>query len=117
VPSIEARLALVHHFGVSSGRLSLARWVETCCTNPARRMGLAHKGLVAPGCDADVVIFDPAREKTIAAGTLHEAADWTPYAGMTLRGWPRTVLLRGRVVVESERFVGKMDGRFVARRL
>lgn len=117
VPSIEARLALVHHFGVAAGRLSLERWVETCCTNPARRMGLAHKGLLAPGFDADVVIFDPARAQTIATGTLHEAADWTPYAGMTLQGWPRMVLLRGRVVVEEGRFTGESGGRYTPRSL
>ena len=64
VPSIEARLALVHHFGVNQGWLSLARWVEVCCTNPARWMGLTRKGRLAPGYDADIVIFDPQREKT-----------------------------------------------------
>lgn len=117
VPSIEARLALVHHFGVGAGRLSPARWVEVCCTNPARRMGLTRKGLIAPGYDADAVIFDPARAQTISVETLHEAADWTPYAGMSVVGWPRTVLLRGRVIVEEGEYVGEMDGRFVARSL
>ena len=63
------------------------------------------------------MIFDPARAKTIGVEGLHEAADWTPYAGMTVQGWPRTVLLRGRVVVEAEEFVGELGGRFVARRL
>ena len=64
VPSIESRLSLVHHFGVGRGLLSLERWVDVCCTNPARLMGLPRKGLLAPGYDADVVIFDPARTKT-----------------------------------------------------
>ncbi len=115
VPSIEARLSLVHHFGVGGDHISLERWVDVCCTNPARLMGLPGKGLLAPGYDADVVIFDPNRAKRIATERLHEAADWTPYAGMTVTGWPRTVLSRGKIIVEDERYVGeKGDGQFVA---
>ncbi|RME65194.1 MAG: dihydropyrimidinase [Caldilineae bacterium] len=118
VPSIEGRLALVHHFGVNEERLSLERWVETCCTNPARLMGLERKGLLAPGYDADVVIFDPRQPHTLNTETLHEAADWTPYAGYTVEGWPRTVLLRGKTIVADGAYVGRPgDGRFVARRL
>jgi dihydropyrimidinase len=116
VPSIEARLALVHHFGVNQGRLSLQRWVEVCCAAPARLMGLAGKGVLAPGYDADLVIFDPTRRKVIRPDTLHEAAGWTPYHGMEVTGWPRTVLLRGHVVVRDEAYVGQPgDGRFVRR--
>jgi len=118
VPGIEARLSLLYHFGVGGGHLSLSRWVELCATAPARLMGLARKGALLPGYDADVVIFDPKREKTISSDTLHEAADWTPYEGMSVTGWPRTVLLRGQVIVEDEEYVGKLsEGRFVARRL
>jgi dihydropyrimidinase len=120
VPSIEARLALLHHAGVRAGRITLQRWVEICAINPARRMGLARKGQLAPGYDADIVLFDPARTHTLSRRpgqeTLHEAADWTPYEGMTVHGWPRTVLLRGRVIVRDEQWVGAVgDGQFVAR--
>ena len=120
VPSIEARLALIHHAGVRTGRISLQRWVELCCTNPAQRMRLAHKGLLTPGYDADIVLFDPARSKVLSRRpgqeTLHEAADWTPYEGMQVQGWPRTVLLRGKVIVRDEAWVGNPgDGRFVSR--
>lgn len=116
VPGIEARLSLVHHFGVRAGHISPAQWVELCCAAPARLMGLARKGRLLPGYDADLVIFDPKREKTIATDTLHEAADWTPYAGMTVTGWPRTVLLRGKIIVENEEYVGTSgDGRFTKR--
>ncbi|MCL4831380.1 MAG: dihydropyrimidinase [Caldilineaceae bacterium] len=116
VPGIEARLSLIHHFGVNGGHLSLAQWVELCATAPARRMGLTRKGSLLPGFDADIVLFDPHREKTISTDTLHESAGWTPFAGMTVTGWPRTVLLRGRVIVENEEFVGSPgDGRFVRR--
>lgn len=120
VPGIEARLALLHHFGVAAGRIPLQRWVELCCANPARLMGLQRKGALAAGMDADLVLFDPARRKTLSRApgraTLHEAADWTPYEGMAVTGWPRTVLLRGRVIVLHERYVGHPgDGRFVKR--
>jgi len=117
VPGIEARLSLVHHFGVNQGLLTLERWVEVCSTNAARWMGLTRKGRLAPGYDADVVIFDPARSKRITPATLHEAAGWTPYDGMEVYGWPRTVLLRGKVIVENEQYVGTPgDGCFVPRR-
>lgn len=118
VSGIEPRLAQIHHYGVNGGHLSLARWVQVCCTNPARLMGLRNKGMLAPGYDADVVIFDPQRAKTIASSSLHEATDWSPYEGSTVHGWPRTVLVRGKVVVENERYVGQPgDGRFIERSL
>ncbi|MBX2998749.1 MAG: dihydropyrimidinase [Caldilineaceae bacterium] len=116
IPSIEARLSLIHHFGVVEERMDLSRWVEICCTNPARLMGLDRKGALLPGYDADVVIFDPEREKTITVDALHEAADWTPYAGISVAGWPRAVLLRGQLIVEDEHYVGQPgQGYFVAR--
>mgnify|MGYP003377731427 CR=1 FL=1 len=116
VPGIEARLALIHHFGVNRGLLSLEQWVQVCSTNAARWMGLTRKGRLAPGNDADIVIFDPQREYTITPATLHEAAGWTPYDGLTVVGWPRTVLLRGQFVIQNEQFVGLPgNGRFTPR--
>lgn len=115
VPSIEARLALIYSESVRSGKLTLEQWVQTCCTAPAERMGLHCKGRIAPGCDADLVVFDPQREKTLTPATLHEAARWTPYDGMRVTGWPRTVLLRGEVIVENEQYLDQKVGRFVAR--
>jgi len=116
VSGIEARLALIHHFGVNQQRLSLQRWVQLCCTNPAQIMGLPRKGVLAPGYDADLVIFDPQRQKTLTSASLHEKSDWTPYDGVTVTGWPRTVLLRGQVIVAQEQYVGQAgDGRFVVR--
>lgn len=115
VPSIEARMSLVHHFGVRSGRMSLAQWVSTCCTKPAQRMGLTTKGQLAPGFDADVVIFDPLARVRLCAETLHETAGWTPYDGITVEGWPRTVLLRGDTVVQDGVPLCERRGRFVPR--
>jgi dihydropyrimidinase len=115
VPSIEARLALIYSDGVRAGHLSLEQWVQLCCTQPAKLMGLMRKGRIAPSYDADLVIFDPRRKKTLTPATLHECAGWTPYDGHVVMGWPRTVTLRGEVIVLDEQYVGKADGRFVAR--
>ena len=115
VPSIEARLSLVYSDGVRAGWLTPAQWVGLCCTRPAQLMGLRHKGQIAPGFDADVVIFDPERRKTLSAAMLHERAGWTPYEGHEVIGWPRTVTLRGEIVVLDENFTGNLNGRFVRR--
>ena len=115
VPSIEARMSLVFSNGVLQGHLTLAQWVERCCTAPAQWMGLAHKGRVAVGYDADLVIFDPQRERMITSATLHESAGWTPYEGHRVMGWPRTVTLRGEIIVLNEQYVGHHTGRFVER--
>jgi len=117
LPSIEARLSLAYHFGRRHG-MTLERWVEVCCANPARIFGLSRKGQIAPGFNADLVIFDPHRWMTLQAGrTLHERVDWSPYEGMHVQGWPRDVLSRGRVVVRDGKFVGEPGwGRFQVRR-
>lgn len=116
VPGIETRMGLLYHFGVRTGKLTLERWVEVCCTNPAQWMGLTQKGRLVPGYDADVVIFDPNQERQIISDSLHEAIDYSIYEGWTVRGWARTVLQRGRVIVERGEFVGKGGhGRFVKR--
>ncbi|MCK4316964.1 MAG: amidohydrolase family protein, partial [Anaerolineae bacterium] len=117
LPSIEARLSLAHHFGRRHW-MTLERWVEVCCTNPARIFGLRRKGQIAPGFDADLVIFDPERWVTIQAGrTLHERVDWSPYEGMHVQGWPRDVLSRGQIIVRDGEFVGQPGwGRFVSRK-
>jgi dihydropyrimidinase len=116
LPSIEGRVGLAHHFGNSRG-LTLERWVAVCSTMPARIFGLARKGRVAPGFDADLVIFDPERWVTLQAGeTLHENVSWSPYDGLRVKGWPRDVLSRGRLIVQQGEFVGQSGwGRFVER--
>lgn len=106
-PGIETRLTLAYDHGVRSGILSPERWVEVCCTEPARRFGLAGKGKLAVGADADVVLFDPERQVTLAAESLHQNVDYCPYEGWPVRGYPVTVLSKGAVVVRDCSFVGK----------
>ncbi len=117
LPGIETRLALVWE-GVSTGRLTVADWVRLCAEAPARTFGLwPQKGSLAPGADADVVVWDPGLRQGLDAGDLHMRTDHSPYAGHTVTGWPRYVLSRGRVVAERGRFVGEAGwGRYVARR-
>jgi dihydropyrimidinase len=116
VSSLETRLALVHHFGVRTGRLSANRWVEVCCTNPAKIFGLPRKGHLLPGYDADLVLFDPAKTMTFTPQTLHSAIDYCSYDGLTVTGYPVATLSRGEVIVEDGRFVGQPGrGRFIER--
>ncbi|GAB4531480.1 MAG: dihydropyrimidinase [Anaerolineae bacterium] len=117
VPSIEARLALAYTYGVRAGHLTPNQWVNLCCTAPARLMGLARKGHLAPGYDADLVIFDPHTARTLSTDTLHENVDWTPYEGMTVQGWPSHVFSRGQMVVDDGAFTGAAGhGRYIHRR-
>jgi len=113
---IETRLALVHTFGVKTGRLTLNQWVDACCTRPAEVFGLPHKGKLAPGYDADVVLFDPNKNLALSPHHLHSPLNFSSYEGLTVTGFPVTTISRGEVIVENGKFVGKPGrGRFVER--
>jgi dihydropyrimidinase len=114
---IEVRLALMHTFGVGSGRISRERWVELCCTQPAELFGLRSKGRLAPGYDADIVLFDPGKELVLGAGVLHSPIDYSTFQGINVTGFPVTTISRGCVMVADGDFVGPAaHGRFVERR-
>jgi len=118
VPSIECRFPALYSFGVRGGYFSANRWVEMCCTTPAQMFGFTRKGHIAVGFDADLVVFDPARQVTLSTATLHEKVDWTPYAGLEITGWPAATISRGEVIVENGQFYGAPGrGRFIERRL
>ena len=109
VPGIELRLPLLFSEGVGQGRLDLNTFVALTATNHAKVYGLyPKKGTIAVGSDADIAVWDPERETEITAEMLHDNVGYTPYEGRRLRGWPMTVLSRGRFVVK--------DGKLVARR-
>ena len=104
VPGIETRMSLLF----DAGRLGAERWVAVTATNPARLFGLyPRKGTIAPGSDADLVVWDPDRTWTISAATHHMRVDYNPYEGRVVKGAPALVLSRGRPVVEDGRFVGR----------
>ncbi len=107
-PGVENRLQLIYHHGVNSGRLSVNRFVEITSTTPARIFGMyPKKGVLAPGSDADIVIWDPEALHTISASTHHMRVDYSMFEGFQVKGNVRTVLSRGEVIVENNQFHGK----------
>ncbi|MFO1147475.1 MAG: dihydropyrimidinase [Alsobacter sp.] len=96
VPGLETRLPLLFSDGLLEGRLSLQRYLDLTCRNAARAYGLAHrKGSIAPGFDADIVVWDTAGTWAIHSATMQSRVDFTPFEGRTVTGRPRTVLNRG----------------------
>ena len=117
LPGVQARLELLHTYGVRAGRLDLNRWVAVSSTNPAQIFGLyPQKGTLLPGADADIVLFDPQKEKTITAGDLSENVDYTPYENFALHGSVVQTYVRGRLAAEEGRYIGdRAAGRFLRR--
>jgi dihydropyrimidinase len=116
-PGIEHRLSLVYTGGVHGGRFSVNRFVEMISTTPAKLFGLyPRKGTIAVGSDADLVIFDPNEERVISAGTHHMRVDYSMFEGIRIKGVPRQVLSRGRLVIDGDNFVGRAGhGEFLKR--
>ena len=119
-PGVENRMSLIYHHGVNAGRIDVNRFVELTSTAAARIFGMfPRKGTIAVGSDADIVIFDPEREVTISRDdphTHHMNVDYSAYEGFRVRGYPETVLSRGRVVVDKGEYVGRPgDGQFIRR--
>jgi dihydropyrimidinase len=116
-PGVENRLQMLHHFGVRTGRLTPSKWVELCCTSPARLFGLfPRKGTLAIGSDADIVVWDPDKPVTLSAASHHSNIDYNLFEGTEVLGSPEVVLVRGQVVVDGDELVGPPGtGRFVRR--
>jgi len=105
IPGLETRLPLLFSAGVSEGRIDLCQFVALTATNAAKMYGLyPRKGSIAVGADADLAIWDPRRDVTIANAMLHHDVDYTPYEGMRVRGWPVTTIARGEVVWSDGKF-------------
>jgi dihydropyrimidinase len=117
LPGVEDRVDLLHDGGVVGGRISKERWVEVISTAPAKLFGMyPRKGSVSVGADADLVIYDPNRRRTISATTHHMAVDYSCYEGREVQGASDIVLSRGTVIVRDGEFTGrKGHGRFVKR--
>ncbi len=118
LPGVEHRMDLLHQ-GVVKGEISLARWVEVASTTPARMFGLyPRKGVIAPGSDADIVVYDPAATQTLSVETHHMNVDYSAYEGMEITGKVASVLSRGRVVIADGEFRGATSyGQFLQRDL
>jgi dihydroorotase-like cyclic amidohydrolase len=113
---IETFLPAMVSEGVNKGRITWPRLVEVCSANTSKLFGFTSKGLLSTGFDADVVIVDADKEVTVTNDTLHHIGDFTPFEGMTLKGWPILTMVRGEVVFENGKIVGKLGtGKFLRR--
>ena len=115
MPGIEMRLPLMFSEGVLKGRISINQFVGLSSTNAARLYGmLPRKGTLAVGADADIAIWDP--NETRVAGEMHDAMDYNPFEGLKITGWPKTVLSRGRRIIDDGRLCANPgDGAFIHR--
>lgn len=118
IGGVEHRMELIYQ-GVVAGEIALERWVETCSTTPARMFGLDRKGVIEPGADADILVWDPNGKTTIGVNDKHHMnMDYSAYEGFEIDGAVDTVLSRGAVVVENNTFTGrKGHGRYIKRGL
>ena len=112
---METRCPLLYSAGVATGLLEITDFVRLTATNPARLAGLfPQKGVIAPGADADIAIYDPTVRATVKPGFLHMATDYSPYEGIEIQGWPTTVISRGELVIDHGNFVGAPGhGKFI----
>lgn len=102
IPGLAARLPVIFSEGVSKGRISLEQFCALVATNPAKLMGLyPRKGVIAPGSDADMVLWDPMKQVRITNALMQHAVDNTPYEGMEVKGWPVVTIRRGEVVMRD----------------
>jgi dihydropyrimidinase len=117
LPGVEDRVDLLHDGGVVGGRMTRERWVEVISTAPAKLFGMyPQKGAVAIGSDADLVVYNPGRKRTISAKTHHMNVDYSCYEGRSVQGGSDVVLSRGSVIVRDGKFTGKKGhGKFVKR--
>jgi dihydropyrimidinase len=117
LPGLEVRLPLVFDAAVSQGRLGLERFVELTSAAPAKLYGLCpKKGALVVGADADIAIWNAAKSVRLSASMMHDRAGYTPYEGLTVKGWPETVLSRGRIVVrDGALHAAPGSGRFLPR--
>ncbi|MET8456771.1 dihydropyrimidinase [Streptomyces parvulus] len=107
MPGVENRMDLLHQ-AVVDGHIGRRRWIEIACATPARMFGLyPKKGTIAPGADADIVVYDPHAEQVISAGTDHMNVDYSAYEGKRVTGRVETVLSRGEPVVTEREYTGR----------
>ncbi len=118
LPGVQDRLPILWTYGVRAGRITPNQFVALTSTNPAKIFGLyPRKGALVPGADADLVIWDPDRRLTYGVAWSHQRTDYNLYEGWELVGYPEKVFLRGELIVDGDRWLGRRGmGRFIPRR-
>jgi len=118
LPGVGDRMAVMWTHGVGSGRLTANQFVALTSTNPAKIFGLyPRKGTLMPGADADIVLWDADRRLVYGAAVARHRTDYNLYEGMELVGFPEKVFLRGRLIVDGERWLGRPGmGQFLYRK-
>ena len=99
---------------VNAGRLSLERFVDLTSAGPNRIYGIAGKGRIALGYDADFTVVDLKAQRTIANDWMETRCGWTPFDGQTVTGWPKATIVRGAVVMREDELLGRPGGTPVA---
>lgn len=116
LPGVEARGELVYSFGVTTRKISLATMCKVLSENPAKLYGMfPRKGVIAPGADADIVVYDPQADHILRAEDMVSRAGYTPYEGFVTHGSVSQVWLRGKLMVENGHVIGEQDGQYIVR--
>ena len=116
LPGVEARGELVYSFGVTTRKISLATMCKVLSENPAKLYGMfPRKGVIAPGADADIVVYDPQADHILRAEDMVSRAGYTPYEGFVTHGSVSQVWLRGKLMVENGHVIGEQEGRYIVR--
>lgn len=116
-PGVEERIPLIFSEGVMKDRISINKFVDVCCTKPAKIFGLyPKKGTIQVGSDGDLTIIDPEKEVVLSSENLHSNVDYSSYEGIKVKGYPIYTISRGKVIVKDNKFIGNMgDGKFLKR--
>ena len=117
-PGVEERIPLIFSEGVMKKKISINKFVEVCCTNPAKVFGLyPKKGSIQIGADGDIVIIDPNKEVVLTRKNLHSNVDYTAYEGIRVQGYPIMTISCGKIIVKEGEFLGhKGSGNFIKRK-
>lgn len=116
LPGVEARGELVYSFGVTTRKISLATMCKVLSENPAKLYGMfPRKGVIAPGADADIVVYDPQADHILRAEDMVSHAGYTPYEGFVTHGSVSQVWLRGKLMVENGHVIGEQEGQYIVR--
>jgi dihydropyrimidinase len=118
LPGVADRMPILWTHGVGNGRITANQFVALTSTNPAMIFGLyPQKGAILPGSDADIVIWDPNKQVTYGVALAHHRTDYNLYEGWQLQGFPEKVFLRGRLIVDGDKWLGEVGmGRFLKRK-